>query len=384
MWSWKRAGVTALLLIASVHPARTQSPARNVVIITIDGLRWQEMFTGADAEYFKRNRTESLAPRRSGSGVRRPRAARDADAVHVEHDRSEGQIFGDPSASSRAHVTNGLWFSIPATTRCSPAPPIRGWTATTRSPNPNMTVLEWLNGRAGVRGTGRRVRLVGRAAVILNVGRSRVPVGSGFTPVPARETDSERAINELVDRPAAYWDYGAVDAPIVYAALERLRTDKPRVLYVMLGEGDEWAHQGGTISISMRHSDPIGSSAASGTPCSRSRPTETRRRCWSRRITAAARPVTTGSTTAESPRRREQRGWRRSVRASRRSACGDRSRSRRRNSPRPLPRCSARISRAPCRTRRRRCRTSARGTCVKVARSLTRGALRSSKFEDRS
>ena len=41
-----------------------------------------------------------------------------------------------------------------------------------------------------------------------------------------------------------HWDYGPVDAPIVYAAIETLRTRKPRVLYVMLGEGDEWAHQG--------------------------------------------------------------------------------------------------------------------------------------------
>ena len=31
---------------------------------------------------------------------------------------------------------------------------------------------------------------------------------------------------------------------MVYAALESLRTEKPRVLYIMLGEGDEWAHAG--------------------------------------------------------------------------------------------------------------------------------------------
>jgi hypothetical protein len=62
--------------------------------------------------------------------------------------------------------------------------------------------------------------------------------------VPQPKTDRERAINELARDLPAHWDYGPVDAPIVYAALERLRTDKPRVLYVMLGEGDEWAHAG--------------------------------------------------------------------------------------------------------------------------------------------
>jgi arylsulfatase A-like enzyme len=31
---------------------------------------------------------------------------------------------------------------------------------------------------------------------------------------------------------------------MVYAAMEALRSSKPRVLYIMLGEGDEWAHEG--------------------------------------------------------------------------------------------------------------------------------------------
>jgi hypothetical protein len=111
-------------------------------------------------------------------------------------------------------------------------------------PNPNVTVLEWLNTRPGFQG---RVAAFGSWDVlpfILNVGRSHLQVGSGFTPVPLPKTDRERAINELATDLPLYWDYGPFDAPIVYAALESLRTSKPRVLYVMLGEGDEWAHSG--------------------------------------------------------------------------------------------------------------------------------------------
>ena len=43
--------VLALSVVTS-RPASTQSLARNVVVITIDGLRWQEFFTGAAQEYF--------------------------------------------------------------------------------------------------------------------------------------------------------------------------------------------------------------------------------------------------------------------------------------------------------------------------------------------
>jgi phosphopentomutase/2,3-bisphosphoglycerate-independent phosphoglycerate mutase family metalloenzyme len=79
---------------------------------------------------------------------------------------------------------------------------------------------------------------------IINAQRSRVPVGSGFAPVPAPATAREREINQLAMDLPAYWGYGTFDAPIVYAALERVKEKKPRVLYIMLGEGDEWAHEG--------------------------------------------------------------------------------------------------------------------------------------------
>jgi hypothetical protein len=69
-------------------------------------------------------------------------------------------------------------------------------------------------------------------------------VGFGFAPAPAAASAREREINQLALDLPAYWEYGTFDAPIVYAALEALKEKKPRVLYIMLGEGDEWAHEG--------------------------------------------------------------------------------------------------------------------------------------------
>jgi len=111
-------------------------------------------------------------------------------------------------------------------------------------PNPNVTVLEWLNGRPGFDG---RVAAFGSWDVlpsILNTDRSRIPVGNAWQPSPQPSTDRAREINQLANDLPRYWGYGPFDAPIVYAALDYLRTKQPRVLYLMLGEGDEWAHEG--------------------------------------------------------------------------------------------------------------------------------------------
>jgi hypothetical protein len=155
----------------------------------------------------------------------------------------DGQIFGDPSAKSRARLTNGLFFSYPGYNEILAGAPDPRIDSNNKVPNPNVTVLEWLNGRPGFAG---RVAAFGAWDVlpsILNVNRSGIPVGTGWQPVPAPATDRERTINELAADLPPFWSYGPVDAPIVAAALEHLRTRKPRVLYLMLGEGDEWAHQ---------------------------------------------------------------------------------------------------------------------------------------------
>ena len=222
-----------------------QTPARHVVLITLDGLRWQEFFSGADRDYFKRDKDgDGGEPERR---FWRPTGAeRRAELMPFLWSTiaTRGQVFGDPSADSLSRATNGLWFSYPGYSEMFAGIADPRIDSNNKVPNPNVTVLEWLNGRPGFEG---RVAAFGSWDVlpsILNVGRSRVPVGTGYTPVPAASTERERAINELAADLPRYWDFGPFDAPIVYAALEHVRTKQPRVLYIMLGEGDEWAHEG--------------------------------------------------------------------------------------------------------------------------------------------
>jgi hypothetical protein len=216
-----------------------------VILITIDGLRWQEFFDGAQADYFKRDRNGSggAAEARFGRPTAESRRLALMPFVWTTAAR-DGQILGDPAAGSRSHVTNGLWFSYPGYNEMFAGRADPRIDSNDKVPNPNVTVFEWLNGRPGFSG---RVAAFGSWDVLpamLNVGRSRIPVGTGWHPVPKPATARERAINELAGDLPRFWEYGPLDAPVVQAAVEAMRTSAPRVLYVMLGEGDEWAHEG--------------------------------------------------------------------------------------------------------------------------------------------
>lgn len=243
-----RRWIICLAITLALLPLRlgvAQTPARNVVVITLDGLRWQEMFTGADRAYFKQEKTGEPGASEKRFWRSTPEERRAVLMPFMWNTiATKGQIFGDPSKASRAHLTNGLWFSYPGYNEMLSGVADPRIDSNDKVPNPNVTVLEWLSGRPGFES---RVAAFGSWDVlpfILNAGRSRIPVGTGFTPVPSPKTERERAINELATDLPAYWSYGPFDAPIVYAALESVRTSKPRVLYIMLGEGDEWAHAG--------------------------------------------------------------------------------------------------------------------------------------------
>ena len=241
-----RVFVLFVAVLAVNFTGRAQpAPQRHVIIITIDGLRWQEFFGGAARDYFKRDKSGSGGQPERQFWKETPEERRLALMPFVWSTLArDGQIFGDATAGSTTRLTNGLFFSYPGYSEMFAGRADPRVDSNDKVPNPNITVLEWLIRRPGFEG---RVAAFGSWDVlpsILNVERSRIPVGSGWRVVSEATTDREREINQLAADLPRHWDYGPVDAPIVYAAIETLRTRKPRVLYVMLGEGDEWAHQG--------------------------------------------------------------------------------------------------------------------------------------------
>ena len=296
---------------------------------------------------------------------------------------TEGPDLRRPVAGSRAHVTNGLWFSYPGYNEMFSGARRSARRQQRQGAEPERHRARVAQRPAGLRGPRRGVRRVGRAAVDPQHRAQPSSRRHAASRRCRRRATDARARDQRARRPTCrvYWDYGAVDAPIVYAALERLRTRKPRVLYVMLGEGDEWAHAGPLRSLSGR---------------ARSRADRFIRRVWD---TLQSLPdyknqttllVTTdhgrGATTTDwTDHGRKvpaaETTWMAAlgpgVRAARRAAIDDRHdvaarRDDCRGGRRGFPR-------APLRTRRRRCRTSARGN-LRQSSSLAHAGC-PSKFE---
>lgn len=231
------------LLLANPVFAR---PAELVLLVTADGLRWQEVFRGADQRLLQDERfTPKDYTRFASHQSAGPQAARRqlmpflSDVV-----ATRGVVIGDRDAGSRMRVTNPWWFSYPGyneilTGRADPA-----IDSNARRPNPNITVLEWLNRQPGFRG---RVLAFGSWDVfpdIINAHRSGIPVNAGFMAVTERASERELWLNELQAQASSPWPTVRLDVFTHQYALETLRHDRPRVIYIAYGETDDYAHEG--------------------------------------------------------------------------------------------------------------------------------------------
>ena len=157
----------------------------------------------------------------------------------------QGQIFGNREKGSDAYVTNGLWFSYPgySETLCGFADPrIR---SNDNVPNPNVTALDSLKNRPSFHGDIAAFSAWDVIAAVFNPERSKLTVNAGydsFTAIPS--APQLELLNHLKAETPRVWDDEPFDVIPFYTAVEYLKAKKPRVLYLSLGETDDWAHEG--------------------------------------------------------------------------------------------------------------------------------------------
>ncbi len=230
-------------IAAGVEP---RPATRNVVLVTADGVRWQDVFRGADPALLNQpdgGVADVEAIRREFSRAT-PEARREALmpflwTVLVRR----GQLYGNADKASSARVTNGMNFSYPGYNEMFTGSPDPRIDSNDKRPNPNVTVFEWLNRRPGFRG---RVGAVGSWDVypfILNVERSGLFINAGWVPFDGPSlTESQVLLNRLMAQSPQTWENCRDDTFTFPMALEHLRRDAPRVLYIGLGDTDEHAH----------------------------------------------------------------------------------------------------------------------------------------------
>jgi hypothetical protein len=238
----------ALAILVAGQVALTQT-AENIIVITMDGFRWQEVFSGMDSALAnqKRYHQGDSAHIFQHYWSPDPMARRELLLPFIWSTLAgKGQVHGNRHLQSKVDVANPYWFSFPGYNEIFTGFPDSAVNSNSLPNNPHTNVLEFLNRQPGFEGKVAAFGAWEAFSRILNAPRCGFPVVAAFADCGGTAPNAnEVLINKMRRDSYKPWHQDeCLDVFTHYAALECLRTRTPRVLYIGYGETDEWAHAG--------------------------------------------------------------------------------------------------------------------------------------------
>lgn len=221
-------------------------PSANLFIITIDGFRWQELFTGANESLLSNERytpdTAMMKMLYWDNDTRERRKKLLPFFWNIIG--SKGQLYGNRNFNNKVNTANLFKCSYPGysemfTGRCDIA-----ISSNKKKRNNNVNVLEYLHSRENF--TGKVVAFTSWDVFpyILNEERNGILVNSGYENMDGIVSDRQQMINSV--QADAVYNKGSTryDQLTFLTAKEYVQQHRPRVMYLALGETDEYAHHG--------------------------------------------------------------------------------------------------------------------------------------------
>ncbi|PKV53050.1 phosphopentomutase/2,3-bisphosphoglycerate-independent phosphoglycerate mutase family metalloenzyme [Aquimarina sp. MAR_2010_214] len=239
--------VFTLHLFAIKGSAQTENSPK-VILITLDGLRWQELYTGADS-LLVTNNTYVNDTTKLKADFWRPKTKDRREALMPffwKTIASMGQLHGNRNVGSKVNLTNMMWFSYPGYNEIlTGVADDKNINSNKKINNSNKTVLEITNNLPGYKG---KVAAFGSWDVfpfIINEDRSGVLVNAGFEAAKGNNLSRREVfLNQLQDQIPSPWSTVRLDAFTHHYAIEHMKKNHPDLMYIAYGETDDFAHDG--------------------------------------------------------------------------------------------------------------------------------------------
>ena len=241
-----------------------QGKTENVVLITFDGARTQEVFGGLDLDILKdktrRGKVEdSTLYKKYWAPTPEERRMKLMPFFWGTLMKDYGSIAGNRALGSSVMTTNKMWFSYPGYSEI-----LTGQAhddvinSNDRNRNPNTSVLEFLKRKLKL--NKNQVALFGSWDVFNWIGEHEegaVTINAGHEPYELAASAELKALSKLQNEKLSPWDSVRFDYFTVRFALEHMKKYQPRVIHIALGETDDWAHGGDYAHVldSFHHND---------------------------------------------------------------------------------------------------------------------------------
>lgn len=231
-------------VIAGFGVSAQELKTKNVILITLDGYRWKELFQGADPAILKNkkfvNDTTVLGLFDDSS----PLARREKLMPFFwETIGKQGQLYGNRKYKNKVNCSNTHLISYPGYSEMLVGFPDPSVSSNDKVVNPNATVLEFIHKHDDFRDRVAAFTTWETFKYILREEQAGIHVNTGGEIAEGEISAREKWLNE--NQHNMKNPHGARYDVITFRyAMEFLKRERPRVLFMGFDETDEHGHGG--------------------------------------------------------------------------------------------------------------------------------------------
>ncbi len=231
-------------LLFSLASMGQKRQTENLVIMALDGMRWQEVFGGVDSVLMKdpaftKNRSKMKKEFWDNNKVERRKKLFPFLWNTIGE---QGQLYGNRNIGNHVNVANPYKFTYPGFSETFIGYPDTTINSNELVPNPNTNVLEFINRQPGFTGKVAAFTTSDLFPFLLNEKRSGLYVNSDVDTIKFN-TPTFQLLNDMQFLAPKPTDERP-DIITYLAGREYLKVYQPRVLYIEFGETDGFAHAG--------------------------------------------------------------------------------------------------------------------------------------------
>lgn len=240
----KKLSVAILCCLFFSSYGQKPSGKKNIIIITTDGFRWQEVFRGADSAYLHNKdlvKDTGLTTAQfwdKDQNVRREKLMPFFWNVIAK----QGQLYGNRDLDNKVNVSNLYKISYQGYNEIFTGHNNLKFNPNLPVLNKSKNILEFLNTQEDYKGSVAAFSSWNIFPFILNEKRSNFPVNSGYEMLD-ETVDSTNAIINKLQQNVANKSKTRYDLLTFASAREYIEQHHPKVTFIGFGETDHYAHQ---------------------------------------------------------------------------------------------------------------------------------------------
>ena len=243
----KKLSFILLVLVSALAVNAQTHKTQNIIIVTLDGLRWQEFYRGADSTLIGSKFTNDTTAIKKWYGASTAQKRRELLLPFIWSEvAAKGQLYGDRDMGNKDEVANPYHFSYPGYNEIFTGFPDARMNTNDPITNPNMNVLEYLNKQTAFKNRIAVFSSWERFPQILNAPRSGLLINSGYMNFNNPDANAKiKYLNDLQhEAPHYLGDSTRLDFLTFEFGKQYMIQYKPRVLYIAFDETDDMAHAG--------------------------------------------------------------------------------------------------------------------------------------------